>query len=80
MKAFNRDKMQPDAVLADIVGSEPRSRAEILRDFWQYIKEHGLQDTDRRLVNADRKLKLVLGDERKVNIFHVANLVEKHLN
>ena len=51
-KASAKKKLKPDKVLAEIVGTEPRPRSEILKDFWQYIKEQGLQDSDRRVVNA----------------------------
>ena len=67
-------------LLADIIGNKPRSRIEILQDFWSYIKEEGLQDTRRRVVNTDKKLKPILGDEKKVNIFAVAKLVEEHVS
>jgi upstream activation factor subunit UAF30 len=44
---------QPDAVLAAIVGPEPRPRTEITKRVWAYIKAHGLQDpTDRRVIFA----------------------------
>ena len=78
-KASTKKKLRPDKVLAEIVGSEPRPRSEILKDFWQYIKEHGLQDSDRRVVNADRTLQPVLGGQKQVNIFLVGDLVGKHL-
>jgi chromatin remodeling complex protein RSC6 len=74
------DNLQPDEALADIVGDDPRQRAEILQDFWQYVREQGLQDSAKRVVKTDDKLKLVLGDEKTVSIFLVANLVEKHLS
>jgi chromatin remodeling complex protein RSC6 len=78
-KASAKKKLKPDKVLAEIVGTEPRPRSEILKDFWQYIKEQGLQDSDRRVVNADRTLQPVLGGQKQVNIFLVADLVTKHM-
>ena len=56
-----------------------RTRGEIIRKFWDYINERGLQDTDRRMINADKDLQLVLGGKKQVNIFQVATLVSKHL-
>ena len=74
------DNLQPDEMLAGILGDKPRPRAEILKDFWKYIKDEGLQDSSKRVVNTNDKLKLVLGDVKTVSIFHVGELVEKHLS
>ena len=71
--------LEPDKKLAAIVGDSPRTRGEIIRKFWDYINERGLQDTDRRMINADKDLQLVLGGKKQVNIFQVATLVSKHL-
>ena len=71
--------LEPDRKLAAIVGGTPRTRGEIIRKFWDYINERGLQDTDRRMINADKDLQLVLGGKKQVNIFQVATLVSKHL-
>ena len=80
MKTSDKDTLQPDAALADIIGDKPRSRTDILQDFWRYIKEEGLLDSRRRVVSTDKKLKPVLGDEKKVNIFAIAKLVEEHVS
>ena len=74
------EDLQPDEVLADIIGDTPRPRTEIMQNFWKYVREQGLQDAGRREVKIDDKLKPVLGDEKKVSIFLVANLVEQHLS
>jgi upstream activation factor subunit UAF30 len=74
------DNLQPDEMLADILGSKPRSRGDILKDFWQYIRTEGLDDSSKRVVKTDDKLKLVLGDEKTVSIFLIGGLVEKHLS
>ena len=78
-KTAAKKKLKPDKALAVIVGTEPRPRAEILKEFWQYIKQQGLQGSDRRVVNADRTLQPVLGGQKQVNIFLVADLVTKHM-
>ena len=77
-KAHTQKKLRPDKALAVIVGTEPRPRKEILKDFWQYIEDHGLQGSD-RVVNADKQLQSVLGGQKQVNMFLVADLVGKHL-
>ncbi len=78
-KASTNKKLRPDKALAVIVGKEPRPRTEILKDFWQYIEDHGLQGSDRRVINADKQLQSVLGGQKQVNMFLVADLVGKHL-
>ena len=78
-QAAANKKRKPDKVLSDIVGKEPRLRSEILKDFWGYIKRQGLQDSDRRVVNADRTLQPVLGGQKQVSIFMVGDLVDKHM-
>src|SRR3954468_21222121 len=53
---------QPDALLSAVVGSNPIPRTEITKKLWQYIKRNGLQDAkERRMINADDKLKPVFG-------------------
>lgn len=78
-KKVSTEVLEPDRKLAAIVGDTPRTRGEIIRKFWDYINERGLQDTDRRMINADKELQLVLGGKKQVNIFQVATLVSKHL-
>lgn len=78
-KKVSTQILEPDRKLAAIVGDAPRTRGEIIRKFWDYINERGLQDTDRRMINADKELQLVLGGKKQVNIFQVATLVSKHL-
>jgi len=36
--------VQPDAILAAIVGSKPLPRTEMTKKLWAYIKKKGLQD------------------------------------
>ena len=73
------EKLQPDKKLAVIVGEAPRLRSEIIRHLWDYINDRGLQDSDRRIINADKELQEVLGGKKQVNIFHVTTLLKKHL-
>jgi chromatin remodeling complex protein RSC6 len=71
--------LEPDKKLSVIVGDAPRTRNDIIRKFWDYINERGLQDTDRRMINADRDLQEVLGGKKQVNIFQVTTLLSKHM-
>jgi upstream activation factor subunit UAF30 len=72
--------MQPSAALAAIVGSKPIPRTEVTKKLWAYIKKNGLQDKkNRRMINADSKLKAVFGGKSSVNMFEMTKLVAKHL-
>ena len=45
-----------------------------------YIKKNGLQDAkERRMINADDKLKPVFGGKGKVSMFEMTKLVNKHI-
>jgi len=72
--------VQPDAALAEIVGSDPIPRTEVVKKLWVYIKKHKLQDDkDKRNINADEKLQAVFGGKKQVNMFEMTKLVSKHL-
>jgi chromatin remodeling complex protein RSC6 len=77
--AFMAPKM-PSGPLAAVVGSSPIPRTEITKKLWQYIKRNGLQDAkERRMINADDKLKAVFGGKGKVSMFEMTKLVNKHI-
>ena len=72
--------MQPDAALSAVVGTKAIPRTEITKKLWQYIKRNGLQDSkERRMINADDKLKAVFGGKGKVSMFEMTKLVSKHM-
>ena len=72
--------VQPDATLADVVGTKPIPRTEVTKKLWQYIKKNNLQDKkNRRMINADATLKTVFGGKASVNMFEMTKLVGKHL-
>jgi upstream activation factor subunit UAF30 len=72
--------MQPDAALGAVVGNNPMPRTEITKKIWQYIKRNGCQDQkERRMINADDKLRPVFGGKNKVSMFEMTKLVNKHL-
>lgn len=73
--------MQPSPQLAEVVGDKPVPRTEIVKKIWQYIKKHSLQDAkERRMINADDKLKAVFGGKKQVSMFEMTKLVNKHLS
>lgn len=71
--------VQPDALLAAIVGSDPLPRTQITVKLWAYIKANGLQDkTNRRKINADEPLKAVFNGASSVTMFEMPKLVYGH--
>jgi chromatin remodeling complex protein RSC6 len=72
--------MTPSSTLAAVVGSSPMPRTEVTSKLWGYIKKNNLQDkTNRRMINADDKLRDVFGGKRQVSMFEMTKLVAKHL-
>jgi len=70
--------MKPNAALAAVVGANPLPRTEITKKLWAYIKRNKLQDAkNRRMINADDKLKAVFGGKKQVNMFEMTKLVNK---
>ena len=72
--------MKPDAKLAVIVGSKALPRTQVVKKIWAYIKKNNLQDAkERRMINADDKLKAVFGGKSRVSMFEMTKLVNNHL-
>ena len=72
--------MTPSSSLAAVVGNNPLPRTEVTKKIWDYIKRNKLQDSiNRRLINADEKLKQVFGGKRQVSMFEMTKLVSNHL-
>ena len=72
--------MNPSATLAAVVGSSPMPRTEVTSKLWGYIKRNNLQDkTNRRMINADDKLKEVFGGKKQVSMFEMTKLVSRHV-
>ena len=72
--------MTPSSVLASVIGATPMPRTEVTKKIWDYIKKNKLQDSvNRRLINADEKLRAVFGGKGKVSMFEMTKLVSNHL-
>jgi chromatin remodeling complex protein RSC6 len=72
--------VQPDAKLAAVVGKDPKPRTEITKKIWDYIKAHNLQDaSNRRMINADDKLRPVFDGKDQVSMFEMTKLVNQHI-
>ncbi|MGH8849392.1 MAG: SWIB/MDM2 domain-containing protein, partial [Casimicrobiaceae bacterium] len=64
--------MTPSSTLAAVVGSMPLPRTEVTKKIWDYIKKNRLQDSvNKRLINADDKLRAVFGGKNKVSMFEM---------
>ncbi|WP_425472823.1 SWIB/MDM2 domain-containing protein [Tepidimonas thermarum] len=72
--------MTPSADLAAIVGAKPLPRTEVTKKVWEYIKKNKLQDaTNKRMINADAKLKAVL-KKPQVSMFEMTKIISTHLS
>ncbi|MET0165896.1 MAG: SWIB/MDM2 domain-containing protein [Vicinamibacterales bacterium] len=72
--------MKLSAELAVVVGNGPMPRTEVTKKLWEYIKANGLQDTaNKRLINADQKLKVIFEGKSQVSMFEMTKLVNAHL-
>jgi chromatin remodeling complex protein RSC6 len=71
--------LTPSAALAEVVGSKPLPRTQIIKKIWDYIKKNKLQDNkNRRMINADAKLLTVFAGKKQVSMFELAKIVGKH--
>jgi chromatin remodeling complex protein RSC6 len=75
--------MAPLTVSGDmqaVVGNKPLPRTEIVKKVWEYIRKNGLQDkTNKRMINADDKLKIVFGGKKQISMFELAKIVNNHV-
>ena len=78
--AFMKE-MNPSKDLAEVVGAKPLARTEVVKKLWAYIRKNNLQDAkERRMINADDKLRPVFGGKKQVSMFEMTKLVNKHLS
>ncbi len=72
--------LTPSASLAEVIGSKPIPRTEIIKKIWDYIKKNKLQDQkNRRMINADAKLKVVFNGKNQISMFELAKVVSSHV-
>ena len=77
--AFMRP-LTPSAALAEVVGGKALPRTEVVKKMWVYIKKNKLQDNkNRRMINADAKLKPIFGGKGQVSMFDMAKHLSKNL-
>ncbi len=72
--------LQPNAMLGAVVGNKPLPRTQVTKKIWAYIKKNNLQDTqNKRMINADDKLKAIFDGKKQVSMFEMTKLVNKHM-
>jgi upstream activation factor subunit UAF30 len=77
--AFMR-AMSPSSTLAAVIGAASIPRTEVTKKIWDYIKKNKLQDAiNKRMINADEKLRQVFGGKKTVSMFEMTKLVSNHL-
>ena len=68
--------MNVSAELGAVIGSAPAPRTEVTKKLWDYIKKNKLQDSaNRRMINADSKLRPIFGGKSQVSMFEMTKLV-----
>lgn len=73
--------LTPSAALGAVVGTKALPRTEAVKKIWEYIKKNKLQDSkNKRMINADDKLKVVFGGKGQVSMFDMAKFLAKHLS
>lgn len=73
--------LTPSAALGAVIGTKAVPRTEAVKKIWVYIKANKLQDSkNRRMINADAKLKVVFGGKSQVSMFDMAKHMAKHLS
>jgi upstream activation factor subunit UAF30 len=72
--------MTPSPALAEIIGTKPMPRTEIIKQMWVYIKKYKLQDSkNKRMINADAKLKVLFAGKAQVSMFDLATIISKNV-
>ena len=71
--------LTPSKELAEITGSGPLPRTEVVKKLWAHIKRKGLQNPkNKREILADDKLRAIFGRDA-VSMFDMNKLISKHL-
>ena len=72
--------LTPSATLAEVIGTKPLPRTEIIKKIWEYIKKNKLQDQkNKRMINADAKLKAVFAGKGQISMFELAKVINQHV-
>lgn len=72
--------LAPSTALADVIGAKSLPRTEIIKKIWDYIKKNKLQDSkNKRMINADAKLKTLFAGKSQISMFDLAKIVSKNV-
>jgi chromatin remodeling complex protein RSC6 len=72
--------LKPSPALAAVVGGNAAPRTQFIKKIWDYIRKNGLQDaTNKRMINADDKLKVLFGKDQ-VSMFELAKIIGAHVS
>ncbi len=72
--------LTPSPMLAEVIGSKAMPRTEMIRSIWVYIKKNKLQDSvNKRMINADAKLKVLFEGKSQISMFDLAKVVSKNV-
>jgi len=72
--------LTPSATLSAVIGAKPLPRTQIIKKIWEYIKKNNLQDKkNKRMINADEKLKAVFAGKTQISMFDLAKIVNKNV-
>lgn len=72
--------LTPSVALSGVIGEKPASRPDIIKKIWDYIKKQGLQDSkNKRMINADDKLKVLFSGKSQVSMFDLAKIVSANV-
>ena len=67
--------------LSAVIGEGPLPRGQVVKKIWEYIKSKNLQEpSNKRVINADDKLKVLFGGKASVNMFEMTKIVSGHLS
>lgn len=66
--------------LAAVIGGTPMPRTQMIKKIWDYIKKNKLQDSkNRRMINADEKLKVLFAGKKQISMFELAKIVNNNV-
>jgi len=66
--------------LATFIGESEKSRADVMRLVWDYIKANNLQSPDdKRVIVPDAKLAALFGSSEPISMFQMTGILAKHM-
>lgn len=67
--------------LEAVTGPGPMGRTDVVKNVWNYIRKHDLQNPEnRKEILTDDTLAKVMGGESKLSVFHISKHLQQHLS